>query len=204
MTPLALYHYERTSYRSILGVLWHLMEREGATAKVFHAQQGPAAERGDLVEFVRYFDDPKRYLLMAVTAEAEPVGMVWFDDVVMNHRAAVNIFYARKVWGRQARATTADAVTWAFRSLGVSAIYGYTPWRTAVRHGQSLGFHIVATLTGYAFVDGAPKDVTILRMLRAEWDKVHTTLRAPASATTTSATAVEMEPWATSVNSSAG
>lgn len=163
--PLTLHLYTREAYRSILGVLWQLMEREGATGKVFHATQGP--ERGDLVEFVRYFDDPKRYLLIAVD-EAQPVGLVWFDDYVPGHRAAINIFYARRVWGEKSRAATREAVGWAFQALNVPAIWAYTPHHTAIRHGQALGFSIIAVLPEFACVDGKPQDVTILRMLREE------------------------------------
>lgn len=169
--PLALYPYTRPAYRSILGVLWQLMDREGATAKVFHAQQGPETERGDLVEFVRYFDDPKRHLIIMVDG-TEPVGMVWFDDLAPGYRAAINIFYARKVWGARSRAATAAAITWAFPGLGVTSLWGYTPWKTAARHGQALGFSIVAVLPGFACIAGTPHDVTILRLLREEWDKV--------------------------------
>ncbi|HYE89536.1 MAG TPA: GNAT family protein [Terriglobales bacterium] len=172
--PLVMYPYQRGAYpRAILGALWQLMEAEGATAKVFHAQQGPETERGDLVEFVRYFDDPKRVLLiMAEPDTKDLVGMVWFDDVVAGHRAAINIFYARKVWGARSRAATREAITWAFQTLGVASMWGYTPHRTAVRHGQALGFQIVAVLPEFARVGGRPQDVTILRLLRSEWDTV--------------------------------
>jgi hypothetical protein len=167
--PLTLHPYTRgVSPRATLGVLWDLMEREGATAKVFYAQPGSDLERGDLVEFVRYFDDPKRSLVIALD-EGQPVGMVWFDDLIPGHRAAVNIFYARKAWGQRSRAATAEAVTWAFGAFNVRAIWGYTPHRTAVRHGQSLGFAIIAVLPAFACVAGRPADVTILRCLREEW-----------------------------------
>lgn len=168
MTPLTLFPYARSSYRSILGVLWTLMEKEGATRKVFHAQQGPEVERGDLVEFVRYFDDPKRHLLIAVD-EVDPVGMVWFDDHVPGHRAAVNMFYARRVWGERSRAATRQAIKWAFDGLGVASIWGYTPHKTAVRHGLAVGAKIVAALPEFAMVDGKPADVTILRIWRADY-----------------------------------
>lgn len=167
--PLTLYPYTRSAYRSLLGVLWQLMEREGATRKVFYAQQGPDVERGDLTEFVTYFSDPKRHLLIAVDTE-EPVGMVWFDAEIPGHRASVSIFYARKVWGERSRQATRDAFAWAFKALDVPSIWGYTPHRTAVRHGLAAGAEIVAVLPEFAVVDGAPANVTILRVLREVYE----------------------------------
>lgn len=169
MTPLTLHPYARSAYRSILGVLWQLMEKEGATRKVFYAQQGPDVERGDLVEFINYFSDTKRHLLIAVD-ETEPVGMVWFDLEIPGHRASVSIFYARKVWGERSRQATRDAFVWAFKAFGVPAIWGYTPHRTAVRHGLAAGAEIVSVLPEFAVVDGKPADVTILRVPREEYD----------------------------------
>jgi len=168
--PLILTPYVRGQFpRDVLAHLWSLMEAEGACATVFHTAVPVAGARydtrGDLVDFVRLFEPapPAVTLTLLVTEpDGALAGLVWFSDLVPGRRAAIGIWYRHRAWGARARAATREACRLAFATLKVPAIWGYTPWYTAVRHGEAIGFTRVATLPGYT---ASGRDLAILRLL---------------------------------------
>jgi hypothetical protein len=170
-----LWPYSRGLYpRDTLHTLWRLVESGGGADQVFHSQIGvesdPYPWRGDLTEFVKYFDDPgRRILLMAMQGEAL-MGLCWFDDIVPGYRAAYNLYFRKRAYGNIAHEATTLAFRYGFDVLGVQSIWGYTPWRAAVEHGKRHGMAVVATLPGFARVEGKPTDVSILRITKEEHD----------------------------------
>lgn len=153
---LTLTPYQRGAFpRDGLAHLWSLMEAEGACARVFHsAVETPGAAydtRGDLVDFVRMLEPPPpaRTLTLIAAADGQVAGLVWFSDLVPGVRAAVNVWYRRRVWGAPARAATDAACRLAFAQLAIPALWAYTPWLPAVRHAEAVGFVRVAELPGY-------------------------------------------------------
>ena len=158
--------------RETLATLWGYIERDGAWAKLFYAQpvdETPFPTRGDLPAFVGYFEDPKRILLI-VEDEGQPMGMVWFDDIYVGHRAAINAYYRRRYWGHRTRVATKEAAKVAFQTMAIKTLWAYTPWREAFRHAQAIGMQHHATLEDFALVDGSPRDVLILRMRKEDLD----------------------------------
>jgi hypothetical protein len=163
-----LYPYLRGEFpRGTFYALWRAVDAEGAIDKLFYAQPvnpAPFSMRGDLSEFVRYFDDPKRLLFIAQSLKTDDLaGLVWFDEMQAGHRAAVNVFYRRRMWGAPAREGTRLACRFMFEAHGLAAIWGFTPWMAAVTHGLAIGFHRLTTLPEFVVIDGTPRDLHILR-----------------------------------------
>jgi len=175
-----LYPYVRGYFPpETLYTLWHLMRAQGAIGKLFYGRL-PSAEApphrlcGDLVHFVKFFEpeEPNARPLLLVQSQKQPediAGMVWFDDMIPEHRAAGSVFYRRKYWGEPAREATRLAIAWAFAVLKVESCWAYTPWKTGRRHAQAVGMNLVATLPGYVVVDTTPTDLDIYRITREEF-----------------------------------
>lgn len=166
-----LHIYQRGYFpRGTLHTLWSYVEHDKAAPKLFYAQppqDSPESIVGDLAAFVGYFEDPKRVLLI-VEEQNDVMGMVWFDDIFPGHRAAVNAFYRRRYWGQRSRQATRQAMRVAFDGLKVESLWAYTPWPEAMKHAQACGMKIHATLRGFAMVNGALRDLAILRMEKGD------------------------------------
>ena len=175
-----LYPYVRGHFPpEALYSLWHLMRSQGALSKIFYGPAYPADSppylmRGDLIEFVKTFEpvEANQRLLLIVQSMTNPeeiAGMVWFDDLIANHRAAGSVFYRRKFWGEPAREATRLAMAWAFAVLNVVACWAYTPWKTGRRHAEAVGMKCVATLPHYILIGDAPTDLSVYRLTREEF-----------------------------------
>lgn len=155
-----------------LYTLWNLMRTQGALRKVFWGGNG--ATRGDLVDFVKFFEpEPPvtRVLLMAQSQKnpADIAGLMWFDDLV-DGRASAGVFFARKYWGHPAREGSRIALAYAFQVLGARTVWAYTPWRIAGRHAEACGFRPVVALPEYAVIAEKPQDLYVLRLTREDFD----------------------------------
>ena len=148
-------------------LLWRVMVDEQGADKLFYAQQGDGAVRGDLVEFTRYFSDESRQLFICQAPDAGPVmGFVWLDDIAPAHRAAINVFFRRAHWGHAAREMASLVIRYGFEVLHLHAVWAFTPWPLAVRMGDALGFERIAVLPDFIRVDGESHAVTIMRKTR--------------------------------------
>lgn len=167
---VSLHLYERGVFaRDVLYALWRHVEDAGGSVNLFYAQQGPDSHRGDLQEFVSYFTDPKRIVLLAQShATKDFAGLVWFDDVVAGHRAAINVFFRRRAWGHPARDAVRLACMHAFDHLRLQSIWAYTPWPAAWRMGEALGFQHIALLPEFVLINGTPHDIRIMRLRKGE------------------------------------
>lgn len=162
---VTLYPYQRSVYgRDTLYWMWSMVEQEGTGATIFYTQAcAREAERGDLVEFVRYFSEPTRFVLtVARRSDRMPIGLVWFDAVVGQRHGLIGLWYQRHTTPL-AREGTRLATRYAFEVLGFSRLLGWTPWVTAVRHGLALGWQKIATIPGLISIAGKPHDVYVLR-----------------------------------------
>src|SRR5262245_4881476 len=95
---VTLYPYTRSAYgRDTLYWLWSMIEQEGTAATIFYTQGcAHERERGDLVEFVRHFSEPNRFLLtVARTSDLAPIGLVWFDLVPGQGHGLIGVWYRR-------------------------------------------------------------------------------------------------------------
>jgi RimJ/RimL family protein N-acetyltransferase len=168
-----LHLYKRGHFpRETLGTLWNYVEEQGAAKKLFYAQPNPptpVGTVGDLTAFVEYFGDEKRVVLI-VEEGGEVMGMVWFDDILPGHRAAINGFYRRRYWGIRAREATRQAMLHAFESLSIKSLWAYTPWPEAVRHAQAIGMELTAVLKEFVLVEGQPRDVNVLVIRKGDLD----------------------------------
>lgn len=167
-----LYPYQRGAFpRSLLYALWKAVEDDGASRLLFYAQPvTDEAQRGDLPEFVSYLTDAKRVLYIVQNLKTDQLaGMIWFDDIQPGYRAAANVFFRRRDWGAAALEGSRLALGHAFETFGWESIWAYTPWIHAVRHAKRAGMMPVALLPGFVRIDGAPRDIHVLRLKREEF-----------------------------------
>jgi hypothetical protein len=116
------------------------------------------------VEFVQYFSSeaPKRHLLVATRKlDGGPFGLVWFDEVPGQSYALIGLWYQRHTTPL-AREGTALATRYAWEVLGYPKVCGWTPHKTALRHGLALGWRHEATLPGFVQVGGQAADIYVL------------------------------------------
>ena len=150
--------------RDTLYLLWKLLEKDGVTERIFWAQRSPTeAMRGDLVEFVRYFEctDPPRYAVVPVDKEStQLMGIVWFD--YGGHVGCIGVAYRKGFRGKRAAAATALACQYAYQAFGFSILYGFTPYRDAALHGRGYGWRRVATLPRYALIKGKERPLYVM------------------------------------------
>ncbi len=156
--------YWRGAYgRAYLYRLWQLAESAGSADPLFYAQACPHESwRGDLVGFVTHFSCPTRHLLVVChQGTGTPCGLVWFDQVPGQPSGLIGLWYPRHRT-RLAREGTALATQYAFHVLGYPRLCGWTPHRTALRHGLALGWRHETTLPGFVQIGGEARDMYVL------------------------------------------
>ena len=163
-----------------LYTLWTLMKQEDALKRFFypHAEGVPFPTKGDLVEFIKFFEPAppvERALFIAVDVNdwTQLVGMFWLDEYVHRLRVNASTFYRRRYWGEVAREATALGARYCFEVLEVQSIYAYTCWPTGKGHAEAQGMRLVATLPDFISVDDRTRDLLILRVTRDEWEATH-------------------------------
>ena len=167
-----LHLFQRSGFpRATLYTLWRYVEDAGAYQQLFYAQPvQDENDRGDLIEFVNYFTDSKRILYICQSLKTDDVaGMVWFDDIQPGWKAAANIFFRRRYWGKPALEGARLALGHIFDTLKVESIWAYTPWKHAISHAERAGMIAVALLPGFVRINGAPRDIHVLRVLREDF-----------------------------------
>lgn len=159
--------------RDILYHLWSVLESEGLTNFVFHShfENGtPYRTTGDLVEFVKLFDDPNRCLLIAVSLENRIVGAIWFDDIVRKFKASISIFMIKGYRKEAAIEAVHLALDYAFHGLGIQTVWAITPWLHAANLARNTGFKTIVTVPDMLPQENGDKDLHILRIKREEFD----------------------------------
>ena len=139
---------------------WALLCRSGQVGKVFWNCLHP--ETLTLMDFLRLMERALLYIVEDRTS-GQVAGVCWFDEVLWQYRAAITVWYARPYRGGKAREGTRIVLEYGFQAHQWHSIWAYTPWRTAVRHGEAVGAKVQATLPGYA---PGGKDVYVLKKER--------------------------------------
>jgi len=153
--------------------LWALMEKEDAINKVFYERAGDSDEakksHGDLIQFVQYFSDPNKIILIAQSLDGEIAGATWFSIELAKFRAYGNVWFRQKYWGKPSREAGWMSLDYMFHNVGVQYIWGHTPWKTAMNYCVAIGFDYVVTLPDFALIEGEAQDIHVLRISKGEF-----------------------------------
>lgn len=156
--------------RESLYILWKAAEEDGACLQIFYDKLShpkpdtPIDTRGDLAEFVSYFNAPDKLLVIFEDLKtSDLVGFMWLSDMVPRFRATVNIFFRKRYRGRAGFEGARLFREYATRVLGFPTLWGLTPWTNSVAVGRWLGMKTVAVLPKFQLIDGVAHDVFVLR-----------------------------------------
>lgn len=151
-----------------LYTLWQRLRDDRAIDRVFWSHVPFEDSPQPTYEFFSGYMD-KRALMLIVQdrTNGELAGMIWFDDIVLGHRASLNLWYPRRYWGAPAREATAMATRYAFKVHGWRHLFGLTPWKLAMRHGLALGWQ-AQTVPNYALVRDQVRDLYILSLAQGD------------------------------------
>ena len=163
-SQVRLWPYSPASYPpDTLVELWRLLQAERAQTKVFWSRAHQVySDPAPLAWFMGFMQSVILMLPQDLESGAL-MGFCWFDDIVHQHRAAQNIFYARRFWGSRAQEASTLCARYGHEVMGWPTLWGLTPWPLAVRHAEVVGFRYVATLEDYAFIEGKSHDVHVVR-----------------------------------------
>ena len=169
--------YVRGYYpRDILYNLWRSMEDDDLASAVFpqskNEDQAPFKLQGDLIEFVNYFSDPKRILLIVRDhIKGVIAGLHWYDDVILNFRGWANMFYKKEYWGESAYEAGQLCLDYGFNYLNYKIIYGHTPWAKAAGYAEKAGMTLLYKMPmGYLLSDGTITDMNILYIKKEDFN----------------------------------
>lgn len=159
---IRLLPYARGIYgRDTLYTIWRLIEDEQMAQQIFYSQQCTDERwRGDLVECVSYFNSihPQRMLVIPQDKASEALmGLVWFDH--LGHVGSIGLCYRKQFRGKRSHEATKLACQYAFEVLGFTRIFGFTPYKEAIRHGLAMGWTRVGTLPGFVRIHGQDRDL---------------------------------------------
>ena len=145
---------------------------------VRHFSWGPYANAGEplpWIEDAARRRDEGEWLEFAIAGEDdEPIGVTGLTDfVARDRRATIGTWLGRDHWGTGANAESkALLLAVAFGPLGLNRISALAspdnPRSLAAL--EKLGFTAEGVLRDWHVHRGSPRDVTILRLLRAEWE----------------------------------
>lgn len=162
--------------RDFLYRLWKIIEDEHAMRLVFHGRfnrpaTSPVDTRCDLMEFMEAFLTTKDsvFLIIADAKKDEIAGLIWFDNCVPGYSAHSNIFMRQRYWGKPAREAGIIGARYAFEILGLSCLWGFTPWKAARNFAVSIGFKYLESLPGYSVVEGKKRDMMIVQLKKEDF-----------------------------------
>ena len=143
---------------------WLLMDQAKGQDKIFWGQTVlHENQRGDPLAFMEAFHHRFAYGVYDRQTE-ELIGFNWLEHIKPQKQAQYGLFYDRKAWGESAGEATELATTYAFGTLGLKIVWGFTPWVLAVKHVLKLGWHHEATLHGFAWIDGKAHDMYVMKL----------------------------------------
>lgn len=164
-----LYPYWRGAIRrTILIELWAIMEETNGGDIVFYSGQHPetpVARRGDPTEFIQYFSDEKRSLLIIQDKASEQIaGFTWFDDFIPDYRCMCGLFFRKNYRGKIAEEGAKLSIRYAHDILRVRDIWGFTPWVHARKFAEKIGMEWITTLPGLFKINDKPADIYVTKI----------------------------------------
>ena len=140
---------------------------------------GPYREEGEALEFIESLGPSReageRFELAIVDESDRPIGVTGFSDFSRrDRRAVIGTWLGREHWGSGAnRESKALVLAVGFRSLGLLRVTALASPQNvrSIAALQRLGFVHEGVLRGWHVHGGTPRDVTVLRMLRDEWER---------------------------------
>jgi [ribosomal protein S5]-alanine N-acetyltransferase len=140
---------------------------------------GPYRDESEARAFIASLDGGDRLELAIVrNGDDVPIGITGLSDFSLrDRRAVVGTWLGREHWGSGAnRESKALVMAMGFRALGLSRITALASPQNvrSIAALERLGFVREGVLRGWHVHGGEPRDVTVLRMMRDEWE--HTPL----------------------------
>lgn len=146
---------------------WLLMDQHGGQKYIFWADQsGVETLRGDPVAFVAAFAQRLAFACYDNATE-QLIGFNWVEHITPRHHAQWGMYFSPKTSREvifDANLLTTRAVFAHLRTLRF--LFGFTPWKAALKHGLKQGWQHVATLPGFAAMGEEGKDLYVLRLER--------------------------------------
>jgi [ribosomal protein S5]-alanine N-acetyltransferase len=139
---------------------------------------GPYREVGEAEAFIESLERQRESgerLELAVVRDGEVIGLTGLSDFSRrDRRAVVGTWLGRGHWGSGAnRESKALVLAMGFRALELNRITALASPQNvrSIAALQRLGFVSEGVLRGWHMHGGEPRDVTVLRMMRAEWER---------------------------------
>src|SRR4051812_36719216 len=139
---------------------------------------GPYREVGEAEAFIESLErqrDSGERLELAIVRDGEVIGLTGLSDFSpRDRRAVVGTWLDRGRWGSGAnRESKALVLAMGFRALELNRITALASPQNvrSIAALQRLGFVSEGVLRGWHVHGGEPRDVTVLRMMRAEWER---------------------------------
>ena len=127
-------------------LLWCAMKHDKVLGRIFYTQRVKRpAERGDLHHLYTYMTEATVFFLYA---DEQVVGCVWFTDLT-DYQGSIGVYYRQDVPSDIKDTVTSKVCAFCFEVYGWRQIWGFTPWRNALRHAQRCGFSHHATFPEY-------------------------------------------------------
>jgi len=139
---------------------------------------GPYRDAGEAEAFIESLDrrrESGERLELGIFRGDELLGITGLSDFSpRDRRAVVGTWLGRAYWGSGAnRESKALVLAMGFRALGLNRITALASPQNvrSIAALQRLGFVHEGVLRGWHVHGGEPRDVTVLRMMRGEWER---------------------------------
>lgn len=118
----------------------------------------------DLQGVLRYFLEAILYVVASPDL-TQVLGAVWFTDIKF-YQGSVGVWFAPALRGKAAIAATVAVVDYAMRQYNWRHILGFTPWKEALNHALSCGFHMEHAFENMIEIQGLWRPLYVVRRQR--------------------------------------
>ena len=121
-------------------------------------------EHRDLEGVLEYFQHTVLFTVFSPDL-AKILGLVWFTDV-KPYKGNIGIWYAQEARGSISKDATNAVCAFVLEQYSWKDIFGFTPWKEAVKHGKDTGFEHVGTFPDTVCLRGMWKPLYVMRRKR--------------------------------------
>jgi ribosomal-protein-alanine N-acetyltransferase len=136
---------------------------------------GPYRDQSEAAEFIDRVRAEKPHEFLIVDQNDRPIGLTGLSELSeRDRRAMVGTWLGREHWGTGAnRESKALILHFAFRVLDLQRVsaYAHPDNGRSIAALEKLGFVREGVLRNWHIHRGEPRDVTILGLLREEWER---------------------------------